>query len=79
MRGAKTAGLWPANVLWNKPTLKASIGDMNKRFKSLNVKVEINIYRVVDTLPSTIIQHIYGYANTYKVECETVVCPLLYL
>ena len=35
--GVKTAGFWSANLLWNKPTLKASIDDINKRFKNLNV------------------------------------------
>ena len=38
--GAKTAGFWSANVLWNKPTLKASIDDINKRFKGLNVTMK---------------------------------------
>ena len=35
--GVKTAGFWSANALWNKPTLKASTDDINKRFKGLNV------------------------------------------
>ena len=35
--GAKTAGFYSKHVLWNKPTLKASIDDINKRFKGLNV------------------------------------------
>ena len=30
--GVKTAGFWSANALWNKPTLKASIDDINQRF-----------------------------------------------
>ena len=38
--GAKTAGFYSKHVLWNKPTLKASIDDINKRFKSLNVKMK---------------------------------------
>ena len=38
--GAKTAGFWSKNLLWNKPTLKASIDDINKRFKGLNVKMK---------------------------------------
>ena len=38
--GVKTAGFWSANLLWNKPTLKASFDDINKRFKSLNVKMK---------------------------------------
>ena len=32
--GAKTAGFYSKHVLWKKPTLKASIDDINKRFKS---------------------------------------------
>ena len=38
--GAKTAGFYSKQVLWNKPTLKVSIDDMNKRFKGLNVKMK---------------------------------------
>ena len=30
--GAKPAGFYSKHVLWNKPTLKASIDDINKRF-----------------------------------------------
>ena len=36
--GAKAAGFYSKHVLWNKPTLKASVDDINKRFKGLNVK-----------------------------------------
>jgi hypothetical protein len=28
-----TAGFWAAHLLWNKPTLQASINDIKKRFK----------------------------------------------
>ena len=38
--GAKAAGFYSKNVLWNKPTLKESIDDINKRFKGLNVKMK---------------------------------------
>ena len=38
--GAKTAGFYDKHVLWNKPTLKAGIDDINKRFKILNVKMK---------------------------------------
>ena len=38
--GAKTAGFYSKHVLWNKPTLKASIDDINKRFKNLNIKMK---------------------------------------
>ena len=38
--GAKAAGFYNKHVLWNKPTLKASIDDINKRLKSLNVKMK---------------------------------------
>ena len=38
--GVKTAGFWAANALWNKPTLKESIDDINKRFKNLNIKMK---------------------------------------
>ena len=36
--GVDTAGFWSKNVLWNKKTLKDSVDDINKKFKSLNVK-----------------------------------------
>ena len=38
--GAKAAGFYSKHVLWNKPTLKASIDDINKRFNNLNVKMK---------------------------------------
>ena len=38
--GAKTAGFYSKHVLWNKPTLKESIGDIIKRFKHLNIKMK---------------------------------------
>ena len=37
----KTAGFYAAHVLWNKPTLKASVADINKRFPKLHVKLNI--------------------------------------
>ena len=30
--GIDTAGFWARWILWNKPTLKSSIADVNKRF-----------------------------------------------
>ena len=38
--GAKTAGSWSRHILWSKPFFKASIDDINKRFKNLNVKMK---------------------------------------
>ena len=38
--GVKTAGFWSRHILWAKPTLKESIDDINKKFKSLNVKMK---------------------------------------
>ena len=35
--GAKTVGFYSKHVLWNKPALTASIDDISKRFKNLNV------------------------------------------
>jgi hypothetical protein len=40
LSGVRTAGFWSANLLWNKKTLKESIDDINKKFKSLNVKMK---------------------------------------
>ena len=38
--GAKADGFYSKHVPWNKPTLKASIDDINNRFKSLNIKMK---------------------------------------
>ena len=38
--GVKTAGFYSKHVLWNKPTLKESIDDINKKFKGLNIKMK---------------------------------------
>ena len=36
--GIKSAGFWSAHLLWGKPTLQASIRDVNKRL-IINVKL----------------------------------------
>ena len=33
-----TAGFWAKNILWNKPTIEASIRDTNKQFPNLDIK-----------------------------------------
>ena len=33
----KTAGFYAKRILWNKPTIQASIKDTNQRFKELHV------------------------------------------
>ena len=38
--GATGAGFYSKHILWNKPTLKANIDDINKKFKGLNVKMK---------------------------------------
>ena len=41
--GAKdydTAGFWSRWATWEKPTLKASIDNINNKFKNLNVKLK---------------------------------------
>ena len=37
--GAKADGFYSKRVLWNKPTLKASIDDIDKKFKNMNFKI----------------------------------------
>ena len=37
----ETAGMWAKNILWNKPSIEASIRDTDKRFKNLNIKNKI--------------------------------------
>ena len=34
------AGFYSTNLLWNKPTLKESIVDTNRKFKNLNIKLK---------------------------------------
>lgn len=36
--GIQTAGFWSRWILWNKPTLRGSINDVNKKF---NVKIKM--------------------------------------
>ena len=38
--GVKTAGFWSRHIRWSKPTLKARIDNINKRFENLNVKMK---------------------------------------
>jgi len=37
--GVDTAGFWARWLLWNKPSITASIRDINQRFKSLRVSM----------------------------------------
>ena len=39
LNGVDTAGFWARWLLWNKPSLSASIRDINQRFTSLNVSM----------------------------------------
>jgi hypothetical protein len=34
--GIETAGFYAKHVLWNKPTLKGSVDDLNKKYKNIN-------------------------------------------
>jgi len=33
--GIKTAGFYAKNVLWNKPSIRESINDLNKKYKGI--------------------------------------------
>ena len=35
----KTAGFYAKHILWNQPSLRASLADTNKRFKNLSIKL----------------------------------------
>jgi len=37
--GYRTPGFWSRWLTWNKPTLKLSIRDINKRFSNIHVKM----------------------------------------
>ena len=37
------AGFYSTNLLWNKPTLKESIVDTNKKYKNINIQLKSNI------------------------------------
>ena len=37
------AGFYASNLLWNKPTLKQSIVDTNKKYKNINIQLKSNI------------------------------------
>ena len=36
--GIRTAGFYSKHVLWNKPTIEASVNDLNKKYKDINFK-----------------------------------------
>ena len=38
--GVDTAGFYSKHVLWNKPTLEASVHDLNKRFSGMSFKLK---------------------------------------
>ena len=33
--GVKTAGFYSRNILWNKPTVQASVNDLNSKYKDI--------------------------------------------
>ena len=37
----KTAGFYAKHILWNKPTLQASVADLKKNFPKLKVKLKV--------------------------------------
>ena len=37
--GIKTPGFYAKHVLWNKPSLKASVDDLNKKYKDVKFKL----------------------------------------
>ena len=86
--GAKAAGYYSKHVLWNKPNLKVSIDDINKKLKGLNVKneneiicIHIYIYTYIEsdgqiTLKHNTVQHIYEYDNTYTIKVDKVLKQL---
>ena len=39
LAGLDTAGFWARWILWNKPSIAASIRDINQRFQSLSVNM----------------------------------------
>ena len=39
LSGVDTAGFWARWLLWNKPSITASIRDINQRFQSLSVSM----------------------------------------
>ena len=40
--GISTAGFLSAKILWNKPTIEASISDLNKKYKDVKFKYKSN-------------------------------------
>ena len=38
--GVKAAGFWSKYISWNKPTLQASVADINNKVRSPNVKMK---------------------------------------
>ena len=36
-----TGGYWAKNLLWNQPTIRGSIRDIEKRFKNIDIKTNI--------------------------------------
>ena len=40
-RDPKTAGFYATNILWNKPSLTASVADTKKRFPKLDIKLRV--------------------------------------
>ena len=79
--GVKAAGWMSKHVLWNKPTLHASVADINKKLKfkcqnEINISLDIYISQWINYVPSAIVHHTYLYYNTYKIKLDTVLKQL---
>jgi hypothetical protein len=44
--GVKTAGFYSRNILWNKPTLQASVNDLNSKYKDIKFILKNLIYMI---------------------------------
>ena len=45
--GVETAGFYSKHVLWNKPTIEASVNDLNKNIKILNLNTKNKINYII--------------------------------
>ena len=57
--GIKTPGFYAKHVLWNKPSLKASVDDLNKKFKIVHFILKLaHVDTVKNVLKYIINQHL---------------------
>ena len=74
-----TAGFWAKNILWNKPTIEASVRDTNQKFPKLNIKMKhlLNFFLIIISY-CNYTQHTKLHSYRFRARCCYLISGLSY-